>query len=116
MGWKTTRRPEWASNRVAGLTGTQKTLTVLSARLITLNLWGKSYICICLCQISNEMLACNLDGAVQMIESLQGINESTAARSVFVASLLFWSGLKQCLFWRAGCVLLHTSQTDIRIF
>ena len=41
VGWETIHRPEWDSNRVAGLTGTHGTLTVLPTRLITLNLWGE---------------------------------------------------------------------------
>lgn len=42
--------------------------------------------------------------------SLQGMNRSITAHSVFAASLLFWSSLK------VVCVLLHTSLIDIRVF
>ena len=38
---KAEKSRDWASNRVAGLIGTQGTLTVLPTRLITLNLWGE---------------------------------------------------------------------------
>lgn len=69
----------------------------------------KLFICVCLCQISNELLAGNLEGAVQMMGSLQGISESTAAHSVSVASLFVWSGLKQVFVLEGGMCSLHMS-------
>lgn len=71
----------------------------------------KLFICICLCQISNELLAGNLEGAVQMMGSLEGISESTAAHSVLVASasLFIWSGLKQVFVLEGSMCSPHMS-------
>jgi len=69
----------------------------------------KLFICVCPRQISNELLAGNLEGAAQMMGSLQGISESTAAHSVFVASLFIWSDLKQVFVLEGGMCSLPMS-------
>lgn len=97
MGFKHSCRPDEYTRNI-----------MLPTKLIALNFWRKYDVCICLCQISNLLLACNLEETVQMLGFLQGINESMAAYSVLVAYLFFRSNSKQVLLFESEmCSLAH---------